>query len=78
VNNVVSSYLTLTFTRVIGHDDVSYAVEASSGLGTWVSAINVGSPNFNGDGTETLTYRYPDPKTTNSNQFLRLRITKLP
>jgi hypothetical protein len=78
VNNVVSSYLTLTFTRVIGHDDVSYAVEASSGLGSWVPAVNVGSPNFNGNGTETLTYRYPDPKTTDSKQFLRLRVTKLP
>ena len=78
VSNVVSDYLTLTYSRPIGHDDVSYAVEATSDLGTWIAAINVGSPTFNGDGTETLTYRHPTPKAGQTKQFLRLRITKLP
>ncbi len=78
VGNVVSDYLTLTYSRGIGRDDVSYAVEATSDLGTWVPAINVGSPNFNGDGTETLTYRHPTPKAGQAKQFLRLKITKLP
>ena len=27
---------------------------------------------------QTVTYRYPDPKTSNSKQFLRLRVTMLP
>ena len=78
VGNVVSDYLTLTYSRAIGRDDVSYAVEATTDLGTYVPAIIVGSPNFNGDGTETLTYRHPTPKAGQLKQFLRLRITKLP
>ena len=78
VGGVVSDYLTLTFTRAIGRDDASYSVEASTSLGSWVSAIIVGSPTFNGNGTETLTYRHPNPKAADARQFLRLRITKLP
>ena len=78
VGGVVSDYLTLTFTRAIGRDDASYSVEASTNLGSWASAIIVGSPIFNGNGTETLTYRHPNPKAGDARQFLRLRITKLP
>ena len=78
VGGVVSDYLTLTYTRAIGRDDANYSVEASADLGTWVLAIGVGSPTFNGNGTETLVYRYPNPKASDPRQFLRLRINKVP
>ncbi len=78
VGNVVSDYLTLTYTRAIGRDDVAYAVEATTDLGAWVPAVIVGAPAFNGNGTETVTYRHPDPKAGQPRQFLRLRFTKLP
>ena len=78
ISGVVSDYLTLTFTRTIGRDDVSFAVEAATAVGTWSAAIAVGSPAFNGNGTETLTFRHPNVKSANGQQFLRLKITKLP
>ena len=78
VNGVVSDYLTIDVTRPIAADDASYAGEACTNLGVWVSALTVGSPAFNGNGTETVTYRHPNPKTANGQQFLRLRVTKLP
>ena len=78
VGGIVSDYLTLTYTRPIGRDDVSYTVEATIDLGTYVPAIIVGSPIFNGNGTETLTYRHINPKVGQTKQFIRLRITKLP
>ena len=57
---------------------MSYAVEAATAVGTWTPAIAVGSPAFNGNGTETLTFRHSNPKSANGQQFLRLKITKLP
>ena len=78
VGGIVSDYLTLTYTRAIGRDDVSYAVEATTDLGAWVPAVNVGSPTFNNNGSETLTYRHPTPRAGQPRQFLRLRFTKLP
>ena len=76
VGGVVSDYLTLTYTRAIGRDDASYSVEASTDLSGWVLAIIVGSPTFNGNGTETLVYRHPNPKASDARQFLRLRINE--
>ena len=78
VGGIVSNYLTLTYSRAIGRDDVSYAVEATTDLLTWVPAVNVGAPTFNNNGYETLTYRHPTPKAGQPRQFLRLRFTKLP
>ena len=77
VNGTVSNYLTLTFTRAIGRDDVNYAVEATSNLGgAWTSAVPVGSPTFNGNQTETLVYRHPQATMGQSLQLLRLRVTR--
>lgn len=82
VGGVVGSYLTLTFTRAIGRDDASAIVEAVSDLASpaWVAASMVGVPLNNGNGTETITYRHPDPMpsppTGGTRQFLRLRITQ--
>ena len=77
VDGVIGDYLTLTFKRAVGHDDVSGVVEASSDLTTWVAAVLVPSPTYNGDGTETVTFRYPQPRSANPEQFLRLRATRL-
>ena len=79
VLGVVSNYLTITITRPIGRDDVSYAAEGSTNLSTaWTPAILIAPPTFNGNGTETLTWRHANPKAANVQQFLHLRITRLP
>jgi hypothetical protein len=80
VNGVTGNYLTLTFTRAVGRDDVSYFVEGATapGAATWVPAVQEGTPSQNG-GMETLTYRYPDPiSPSDIRQFLRLRVVQLP
>ena len=79
VGGILSDYLTLTFTRAIGRDEVTGAVDSSTDLlGAWTPAILVGPPTYNGDGTETQSWRHPQPKTSNSQQFLRLNATRLP
>lgn len=81
VNTVPGDYLTLTYTRVIGRDDVTYLVEGSTAPNgpTWVPAVQVGNIDNNGDGTETLTFRHPEPITPSSaKQFLHLKVTQLP
>ena len=79
VNGVPGDYLTLTFTRPMGRDDIAYGVEASSDLTVaWVAAIPVGTPVNNGNGTETLTYRHAIPQAGQAQQYMRLRITRLP
>ena len=81
VNSVAGNYLTLTYTRAIGRDDVNYIVEGATapGAATWVPAVQVGANLPNGNGTETLTFRYPDPITTSEpKQFLRLRMVEYP
>ncbi len=79
VGGTVSDYLTITFPRASNRDDATYSAEATADVTTaWSPAVLVGSPTFNGDGTETLTYRYPQPKSTDASQFLRLRITTAP
>jgi hypothetical protein len=76
VSGGVATYITLTYTRPIGRDDVSYFVEAASELGTWVPAVQVNPPTYNTGGTETLEFRYPQPMSAQSQQFLRLRVVR--
>ncbi len=84
VGGIVSNYLTLTFTRYLGRDDATFLVQATTDLTSpiWAAALPVGSPLNNGDGTEILTYRYPDPipnpPVAGTKQFLRLKIVKVP
>ena len=80
VNNVTANYLTLTFTRPVGRDDVSFSVEASSDLtAAWTAtAVLVSSTVNYASSTETLVYRYPLPQTDLAQEFLRLKITRLP
>ena len=72
-----SDYMTITFTRPIGRDDVTYQAEASTGLLTaWENAVLVSSVN-NGNGTETLVYRHTRSKSLlDPQQFLRLKVIK--
>ena len=77
VDGVIGDYLIITFKRAVGHDEVSGVVEASSDLTTWGPAVLVPSPTYNGDGTETVIFRHPQPRNANPQQFLRLRATRL-
>jgi hypothetical protein len=76
VGGVTSPYLTITFTRPVGRDDVAFSVESGTSLGgSWGSGVLVGATR---SGTnETLTFRHPQPKTAGGQQFLRVRFTKL-
>jgi hypothetical protein len=79
VLGVPSEYLTFTYTRPIGREDVAYTVQGTDDLsGTWSGATSVGAAVNNGNGTETLTYRYPTPLSGSPRQFMRLRMTTLP
>jgi hypothetical protein len=79
VDGVPGQYFTISFKRVIGRDDVALTGEAAGSLGgAWTPAIPVGSPVFNGDGTETLTYRHPQTYSSGTEQFLRIKATRLP
>ena len=78
VATVAADYATLTYTRAIGRDDLTYKVEASGDLAAWSDAIFVSGPVANGNGTETFVYRHPSPRTAQPQQFLRLKITRLP
>lgn len=69
-----SSYLALTFRRLVAPADVTCTVEASSDLTTWSPATAVvGTPIVNGDGTETVTIRDFRPIGSDTKRFLRLR-----
>ncbi len=81
VNGVAGTYLTLTFSRLLGRDEASAMVQATTDVSsTWGNAVLVGTPNYNANGTETYTYRFPNPvpaaPTAGTQQFLRLRITQ--
>ncbi len=77
VGGVISSYLTLTYRRAIGRDDVAYTAEYTSNLAaTWVPAVLASGPVFNNDGTETLTYRAPVPLSGDAKQFLHLKMVR--
>lgn len=76
VNGVISDYLTLSFRRPLGRDDVNYQVEGSSDFSAWNAGVVVGSATYNGDGTETVTWRYPQPKSAQTQQFLHLKVTR--
>lgn len=81
VDGIPNTYLTLTYTRAIGRDSVNYQVEGANDLNapSWSPAVQVGNTVFNGDGTETLTFRYPVPVTiAPPTQLLRLRVVQIP
>ena len=69
------AYLTLSFRRQLGAQDLSYSVELSNDLGTWESgsAVLVSSTGH-GDGTATEVWRAPAPSTSIPHLFMRLKV----
>ena len=75
-----SKYLALTFRRRTPALDLAYTVQNGNSLTAWgTTAVIVGSPVNNGDGTETVTYRdnialsaAPGPR------FLRVQVQRTP
>ena len=74
VNAVPANYLTLTFRRQIGAEDVGYHVEVSSDLIAWSETAVLVSSIFNGDGTITEKWRSPSPVDAGPKVFLHLRV----
>jgi hypothetical protein len=74
-------YLTFTFRRRLGTDDVLCTPEVSSDLKTWSGHPAVIAPESaqpNGDGTATLVYRQQAPVEDQALGFVRLRIILAP
>ena len=70
-----ADYLALSFRRQKGALDLSYEVQFSSDLISWIpSEETVGEPRDNGDGTETVTIRDQIPASRNSTRYTRVRI----
>jgi hypothetical protein len=77
VNGVPSDYLTITFTRKLSNDEATFSVESSTDFAQpWEPAIRVGAPIFNGDGSETYTFRHPISRADAAKQFLRVRVAR--
>jgi len=72
-----TNFLVLRVRRPVGRLDVGYAAQVSGDLSGWTPAISAGPPVNHGDGTETATFRDPQPASQNARRFIRLRLTKL-
>ncbi len=75
VSSVTSNYLTLTFRRQVGAEDIGYHVDFTSDFSGWNETALLASSAFNGDGTVTETWRTPQPAASGQTMFLRLRVT---
>jgi hypothetical protein len=70
-----TDYLALSFRRQKDALDLSYEVQFSNDLISWIpSEETVGEPRDNGDGTETVTIRDQIPASGNSTRYTRVRI----
>ena len=81
VATVTNNYLTITFTRRAGADDVSYAVEGSDLGGAWDAAATVVHSIAPGvGGSETVVYRSanPYPEGGVTKKFYRVKATIAP
>lgn len=71
-------HLVFTYRRRAGAADASYAVEVSSDMVLWQSGSTfteeVGVPDENGDGTETVTVLVLVPVASDSRAFARLKV----
>lgn len=74
--------MTFSYTRNQTAEDVIFRVQISSDLQNWISE---GDPRIipvnrveNGDGTETLTYRFSEPVADYQRLFGRVEIEHLP
>ena len=67
---VAGGYATLSFTRRFAADDATLSVETAPAVtGPWTADGVFLSATANTDGTETLTYRAPNPQTSNGPRF---------
>ena len=74
-----SNYLATTFRRRTPALDLSYTVQNGGSLTSWGNtAVMVGSPVNNGDGTETVTYRDNTPISGATQRFLRVQVQRMP
>ena len=77
-----ATYPALRYRARQGASDVEYTVEVSDMLAQWNSGaaftVQVGAPQANGDGTETITVRSLESLDANSDQFLRLLASLVP
>ena len=71
-------YLTVTFKRRIGREDVAFSVDAGNDLTFGMTAVQTGAIIADGTGGETLTYRHPQATSASAQQFLRVRATRVP
>jgi hypothetical protein len=73
VNTVENNYLTVTFDKLIGSDEIQTSAESSDELSQWVNAVRIRStPHANGMVTEV--WRSVDPINAKSRHFIRLKM----
>lgn len=74
VDGTAGRYLTLTFTRLVGAEDVDYIVDTSDTLSHWSDDAVLVRTRLNGDGTVTETWRASAPMDSEDVHFLRVRL----
>ena len=70
-------YLGLRFRSRIGADDISYGLQSSVDLSSWLPVADFVSVETvdNGDGSETITLRLAESISSDDRRFLRLQVT---
>ena len=77
VNGQTAEYLTLTYRKRRNAPSLSYTVEVSSDLSSWQpTSHQVGPPEDNGDGTDSVTMRDLQPIAAGVRRFIRLAIAE--
>lgn len=78
VGEVTADFMTLTYTRRQGADDVEYDMQVSDDLVTWIrqdqNALTLLSRVENPDGTETISFRVSQPTRWKKTLFGRLSV----
>jgi hypothetical protein len=75
VAGIPASYLTISFTRQVGAEELTYHVEFSSALSGWSENGVRTSRTLNGNGTVTETWRSATPISSGAQLFARLRVS---
>lgn len=78
VGEATADFMTFTYTRRIGADDVDYDVQISEDLVNWISqdegALTLMGRIENPNGTETITFRVSQPRQWKKSLFGRLSV----
>ncbi|MHA3774545.1 lamin tail domain-containing protein [Verrucomicrobiota bacterium sgz303538] len=69
-------FLTVKYRRNLSAQGIQFSVDTAGNVGTWSldTAIQLGAPVNNGDGTETVTRRDTTPANSANQRFIRLRV----